>query len=129
MTATRISKDWEPKITPAQIEEMYPFIGDSKAALRAFIDLHLGKGDTSHDWDATFRGFCDYRHRMARIEADQRRHTDSMGLPLKGLRNNTEPVNDGGLRFLDQYEKHRKNGLDPEAARAAALTDLQGDTE
>ena len=129
MAGTRISKNWEPTTHPDEIKKRYPYIGDVKAAMEAFRNLHLSKGDTSHDWNALFLTFCDYRHRMSRIETTQQRHTDSMGLPLKGLRNEAQPVNDGGLRFLDQYEKHRADGLDPEAARRAALTDLQGDTE
>jgi hypothetical protein len=109
---------------PAEIKARFPLL-DPEPTVLAFVAYHVEKNDTSHNWDATFYGWCD-RQRQAAEKRQGEKNTDSMGFNLSpGGSALPTGSSDYGRRFLAAYNQHIEAGLEPEAARAQATKDLE----
>jgi hypothetical protein len=128
---TKISANFQPTPTPKQVRATFPDV-DPERTLRAFIWHHQSRGTLSEDWDAAFYVWCDNRQRWADQEKRATRDTDSMGLPLDPKKRATmgrSTEGDYGIRFLDAVEQYQALGMTPEQAHAAAVADLEGESE
>lgn len=125
---TKIDPAFSPKLSPAEMRDKFPLL-DPVTTKEAFVAYHLEKDDTSHNWDATFYGWCDWRQRQAAEARRGDRDTDSMGFPLgPGKTIMVGGEGDYGRRFLEAFIKHKEAGLSFEEAQAAATRDVEGET-
>lgn len=123
--------NWSPTAKPDEVRAEFPDI-DVKAVLAAFKALAKTRNKRSADWDQEFWLFCEYRQRQAAERLKASRDTDSLGLPLdpkKRAKMQKTTEGDYGIRFLARLEHHQALGLTADEAHAAAVADLEGESE
>ena len=127
---TRLTRDFTTGLSKAEFNHRYPYL-DADETLEGFLNHHISKGDTAHDWREKFLGFADWRNRKVRAERASADGTDSMGLPNDPIKRASIGVTtegDVGIQFFAAVERHLQAGLDFDAAHAAATAELEGES-
>jgi hypothetical protein len=111
----QITNDWTPANGfKSSLCHDYPLV-NVDAALRRFVDHHIGRGDTNRSWEAEFRKWVSLD--QDRLERDREGGTDDLGIPYNQRKTSIvgdgrKPGEEGYVDPQELIEEARQMGLE-----------------